>query len=279
MTTEQTATNQSYVFDQSRLDHERLVRQARRLDAFALQACVRAGLQPGARAIDVGCGPLGALPVLRELVGPDGSVVGLDANPAALVHAREKLDESGLLDIELVHADVNSLDETPLAASREFDLAYCRLVLMYQPDPAATLHQIARLVRPGGRIVSSDILYDPRYPRAHPPVAALERTIRLFYALVERKGGTLDVVQQYRRICEQAGLRYIDQHGWFWCSDPRELLVWYCDNLLGMRGNLVAHNLATEEEVNVLVREMETAQETVEFAATNLIVDMITEVP
>lgn len=46
---------------------------------------MRAGLGPGMRAIDVGCGQLGALGVLSELVGPNGVVVGLDTNADALL--------------------------------------------------------------------------------------------------------------------------------------------------------------------------------------------------
>ncbi len=42
------------------------------------EACLRAGLASGGRAIDIGCGPLGALPVLVDLVGSEGRVVGLD---------------------------------------------------------------------------------------------------------------------------------------------------------------------------------------------------------
>jgi ubiquinone/menaquinone biosynthesis C-methylase UbiE len=278
-TTSDTGESQSYVFDQSRFDHERLTRQARRIESFAREALVRAGVQPGARVIDVGCGPLGALRLLAELVGPGGSVVGLDGSPTALAQARASLDWLGVHGVELVEADVNTLDHGRAVEHGSFDLAYCRLLLMYQSDPTGALRQIARLVRSGGRIVATDLLHDPTYPRTHPPVHALERMIRLFFGLVERKGGSLEVAWQYRQICQQAGLRFIEQRGWFWANDPRELLAWYRDNLLGMRDNLVAADLATDEEVNALVREMDASHETVEFGASNLVVDMIAEVP
>src|SRR6516164_7684806 len=106
------STSQSYVLDQSKVAHERLLRLAGRYNHLAREACVRAGLQAGARAIDVGCGPLGALPVLAELVGPSGRVVGLDANGAALALARATLDRLGVRGVELVEADVNTLDQT-----------------------------------------------------------------------------------------------------------------------------------------------------------------------
>jgi ubiquinone/menaquinone biosynthesis C-methylase UbiE len=274
-----TSASEPYVFDRTQGDHERLVSQAQRVNVFAREACVRAGLRAGARAIDVGCGPLGGLPVLAELVGPGGSVVGLDASPATLAQARETLDRLGVDGVELVAADVNALDRETALGQGQFDLAYCRLLLMYQRDPAATLRQIARLVRSGGRIVAVDVLHDPSYPWVHPPVPALGRIAPLFFALVERKGGAVDVARQYRRICEQADLRWIEQRGWFWAADPRELLAWYRDILLSMRANLVAQSLAREDEIDALAQEMDAAHGTAEFGAASLVVEMIAEVP
>jgi ubiquinone/menaquinone biosynthesis C-methylase UbiE len=271
--------SQSYVFDQSGLDHERLTRQARVQNEFSADACVRAGLKTGARAIDVGCGPLGALPVLAELVGPGGTVVGLDASRTALAQARQALDSLGLCGVELIEADVNALDDASSLWGK-FDLAHCRLLLMYQPDPAATLRRMSRLVRSGGRVVAVDFLRDANYPRFHPPVPASERINHLFFALVERRGGTPDVAQQYRRLCEEANLRLIEQRGWFWVADdPGDLLALYRDAFVSMRPSLVAENLTTDEEINALVRETDTARCTTEFGAYVLMVAMIADVP
>jgi SAM-dependent methyltransferase len=223
---------------------------------------------------------LGALPVLAELVGPSGSVVGIDVNSAALAQARASLDRLGVRGVELVAADVNALEQTKALVWEQFDLAYCRAVLMHQSDPTATLRRIARLVRPGGRIVALDGLADPNYPYCVPPVPAVRRIRGLFDTLVDRKEGTLGVVRQYRRIRELAGLRLIEQRGSFWVpDDPREVLTWYRDFLLSMRGNLMAQNLASDAEIDALVQEINAAQDTVEFVAGILLVHMIAEVP
>jgi ubiquinone/menaquinone biosynthesis C-methylase UbiE len=275
-----TATSQPYTFDQSRFDHERLIRQARMVDVFAREACLRAGLRPGGRAIDVGCGPLGMLPVLAEQVGPGGTVVGLDMNADALRQAREVLDHLGYPAVKLVEAEINSLDPEVVAAYGPIDLAFCRLVLMYQVDPAATLRQIGTLVRPGGRILAADVLYDPHYPCYDPPVPAAERIMRLFFALVERKGGTVDIALRYDQLCERAGLRLLAQRGLFAVAkDPRDYLALYRDILLSMRENLLAQNLATVGEIDMLVQAMDAAQTTVRFGTLSLAVEMIAEVP
>jgi ubiquinone/menaquinone biosynthesis C-methylase UbiE len=274
------SASQTYVFDQTQADHDRLVRLARRNNVYTREACLRAGLARGARAIDVGCGPLGALPVLAELVGPGGTVLGLDADGAALARARATLDRLELSGVELVEADVNALDQAASLGPGRFDLAHCRLLLMYQRDPAATLRQIARLVRSGGRIVALDLLSDPNFPRFYPPVPASVRIQRLFFGLVERKGGTPDMARRYGPICEQAGLRVIEQRGRFRVADdPGEELVSYRDVLVNMRSNLLAQGLASEEEINALVQEMDAARVTVTFGTGVLAVEMIAEVP
>jgi SAM-dependent methyltransferase len=187
--------------------------------------------------------------------------------------------------VELVAADVNALDRATALMPGQFDLAYCRYVLIFQPDPAATLRQIARLVRSGGRIIAIDALPDPNYPRVHPPVPAVGRFWSLFSGLVARKGGTADVARQYHRICELADLRVIEQRGWFrvlstgTSEDPGEDLALYRDTLLGMQCNLVAENLATDQEVEALAREMDAARATVESGLAHLIVEVMAEVP
>jgi ubiquinone/menaquinone biosynthesis C-methylase UbiE len=272
--------SRGYVFDQSRSDHERLVRQARLHHDIDREAYLRAGLRVGGRAIDVGCGPLGALPVLAELVGPAGTVVGLDMNADALAQARGTLQELGVNVQDLIQCDVNALTHEVVAPHGPFDLAVSRLVLMYQHDPAQTLRKIASIVRPGGRIATMDLLHDPTYPSFDPPVPAVERVLRIFFGLLEARGGTVEVARRYGQICEQAGLRLIDLRGVFRVTQaPRDYVELHRDILLGMRGNAIAQHLTTEDEVDALVSELDVARERVQFMAGILFVEMIAEVP
>ena len=76
-----------YVVESSLGEYDRLVRVAQAFDEHVQDGWRRAGLSGGARVIDVGCGPLGALLSLANLVGPNGFVVGLDLNAGALATA------------------------------------------------------------------------------------------------------------------------------------------------------------------------------------------------
>jgi ubiquinone/menaquinone biosynthesis C-methylase UbiE len=81
-----------YPFDRGHADQDRLIRSSEVLGEFVTEACLRAGLASGGRAIDVGCGPLGALPALVNLVGSEGRVVGLDNSGEALALAHVILE-------------------------------------------------------------------------------------------------------------------------------------------------------------------------------------------
>src|SRR2546426_8255130 len=93
----------TYVVGSSAAEYDRLVGLADTFDEHVRDGCRRAGLRSGDRVIDVGCGPLGALLSLGDLVGPTGSVVGLDINAQALEKAGAIVAQRGLSRVQLVH--------------------------------------------------------------------------------------------------------------------------------------------------------------------------------
>jgi demethylmenaquinone methyltransferase/2-methoxy-6-polyprenyl-1,4-benzoquinol methylase len=96
---------------------------------------------PGGRVLDVATGT-GS--VARELLRAGFVVVGLDQSPQMLAEARRRLGET----VELVEA---SADALPFA-DESFDALSFTYLLRYVEDPAATLRELARVVRPGGVI-------------------------------------------------------------------------------------------------------------------------------
>lgn len=106
-------------------------------------AVAELGLREGGRVLDAGCGTGRALPWLRAAVGPSGVVVGADLTAAMLREAaRAGRDRDGAL----LLADAAAL---PLRAST-LDAVFAAGLVAHLPDPAGTLREIARVVRPGG---------------------------------------------------------------------------------------------------------------------------------
>jgi demethylmenaquinone methyltransferase/2-methoxy-6-polyprenyl-1,4-benzoquinol methylase len=112
---------------------------------------------PGDRILDVATG---TGMVAGALVGRYGcTVVGLDQSPQMLSGAQAKLDADPELAarIELVRGEAESLP----FADGEFDHLTFTYLLRYVDDPAATLRELARVVKPGGRIASLEFMLPP----------------------------------------------------------------------------------------------------------------------
>ncbi|MGH2531995.1 MAG: methyltransferase domain-containing protein [Thermomicrobiales bacterium] len=108
-------------------------------------------LVPGARALDVGCGTGIFLPLLGEIVGDEGVVVGVDHARALFDEARTRYVKSGArAALALVSGDAHRL---PLADD-VFDAAHTERVLMHLHDPDSALRELTRVVRPGGWVVA-----------------------------------------------------------------------------------------------------------------------------
>ena len=107
-----------------------------------------AELHPGERVLDVACGTGVIARRAAELVGPTGSVTGIDLSPDMIDVAKATEGPAGA-HIEWHVADATSL---PLPDAR-YDVALCQMGLMFMEDRAAALAEMRRVLTPGGRIV------------------------------------------------------------------------------------------------------------------------------
>jgi ubiquinone/menaquinone biosynthesis C-methylase UbiE len=107
----------------------------------------RLNLRPGDAVLDIACGTGPAILPAAAAVGPSGRVVGVDYADGMLAIAREKVDEAGHTNVELVREDLMGLTYGP-----EFDAVVCVLGIFFLEDMVAAASQMWSFVRPGGRL-------------------------------------------------------------------------------------------------------------------------------
>ncbi len=140
-----THATSTYVLGHADVEVRRLLLQARLYDNDTEHALHRAGLRPGMRVLDVGCGPGDVSFVAARLVGPAGTVLGVDAAAEIIEVARTRAAELGPSWVSFEQATIADITLDELV-----DAAVGRLILMHLPDPESALRQLA--MRPGGVI-------------------------------------------------------------------------------------------------------------------------------
>jgi arsenite methyltransferase len=109
----------------------------------------RLHLIPGERVIDIGCGPGFLCKSMAAAVGPTGSVIGIDISEDLIDFAT---NQKGSDPIEYRVGNATALP----VDSAQFDVAVSTQVIEYVADTGAALHEMARVVRPGGRALIVD---------------------------------------------------------------------------------------------------------------------------
>ena len=158
--------------------------------------------RPGLRVLDVGSGAGDVAFLAAELVGPEGAVVGVDVDGAALATARARAELLGLQNVKFVEGDVRTA-----ALGDDFDAAVGRLVLMYLEDPAQALRAIAARVRAGGAIAFQELDLDPGIDgRSLPGGTLWDETGRLVIETFVRAGAHVRMGRQLYGAFLAAGL-------------------------------------------------------------------------
>ncbi|MGE0854192.1 MAG: class I SAM-dependent methyltransferase [Hyphomicrobiaceae bacterium] len=156
-----------------------------------------AGVRKGDRVLDVACGTGALTLAVAEIVGPSGSVVGLDANPQMLAVARRK---SARIDWLEGRAEALPLPDTSL------DAVVSQFGFMFFEDRPQTLREMIRVLRPGGRLavaVCDSVENSPGYS------AFAQLLDRLFGRQVGdafRAPFSLGDAARLHEICREAGV-------------------------------------------------------------------------
>ena len=195
-----TSDRTHYALGNTDAEHERLIRQAAILAPLTERFFPQAGIGPGQRVLDLGAGVGDVAMLAARLVGPSGTVVGVERDSRSIARAKTRVADAGFNHVSFSECDVRQLP-----VDQQFDGVVGRFILQFIPDPVVGLQSVSQLVRPHGIIAFHEPCWTPILPlAAHLPLWSA--CASLICESLERSGGNTEMGLTLHRIFQQAGL-------------------------------------------------------------------------
>ena len=209
-------------------------------------------LLPGERLIDVGCGLGDAALAFADDLGATGEIVGVDVSAAMIAVARRRATTSRC-PARFAVGDAVALDEP----DGSFDAARGERVLQWVPDPRAVVAELARVVRPGGRVGLIDTDWSTlRLDVGDPDI---ERWVG--EAMRVERARPSNVGSRLGPLVVSAGLTVVDQtaatHHWTHWDPAAEPVPPGCFSMIGLAEDLVATGHLAAAGVDAFVATVE----------------------
>lgn len=216
---------------------------------------VDAGICPGMRVLDIGCGHGDVSILARRIVGSDGQVVGVDRDAGSLTAAQERLRALGCSNITFALADLGDVR----LEQGQFDAVVGRRVLMYLPDPVQTLTQVSRYLKPRGLAVFQE--HDSTMvPARITPFPLHERVSRWIWRTVESEGANLHMGFDLPSVFSRSGfaMEQLRAEAIVITPTTRHPLGAI---IRAMLPRITQHGIATEAEIDIDTLEQRLDQE------------------
>ncbi|HUR72850.1 MAG TPA: class I SAM-dependent methyltransferase [Sporichthya sp.] len=251
-----------YAFDGDRAaEDRRLIAQARLFDPITGPQLRAAGLSPGMHVLDLGAGAGDTALLAADLVGPAGSVLGIERSPEAVALARRRVGAAGVRNIRFIQGDVNALDGV-LAEHPEIDAVIGRLILMWVPDPAAILRTCAQRLRPDALVCFFECDLDIDFTNPRSPL--WDRTQFWVEQGIAAIGAEPRMGTKLHRTFRSAGLPAPHLHQQTVLASGREAPTWLWVNILrGFLPALETNRITTADVVDVDTLEARLTEEIV----------------
>ena len=188
-----------YILGTHDAEIERLKLQHRIWRPRMLDAWRRAGITVGQTVIDLGSGPGYAAFELAEIVGDHGRVIAIERSGRFVDTLRDAARDRACANITTIEADVM---ETPFGDAVA-DALWCRWVFSWLTEPSRAVHNVARVVKPGGIVVLHEYLNYGSWGLA-PADPAFDSLVRAIIESVARTGATIDSARYLPRMLESA---------------------------------------------------------------------------
>jgi len=238
-------SEQQYVLGNDPDELARLDRQAASIDRPTRLIVQAAGLAPGMRVLDLGTGLGHVARIAGEIVGPAGTVVGIDSAPAVIEVARRRTQEAGITNVSFVEGTAGVWH-----GSEPFDAIVGRLLLFHTADPVAVVRHHVHDLRAGGLFVAID--FDMGVVRCEPPVALVDVGLDWAAQAFRAAGAHPGIGPRLGPILQDAGLTSVTAFGIQpYLSRDGSGAALLAGVLRSLAPAIVRHGIATAEQLDV----------------------------
>jgi len=201
--------------------HESVLRSHRWRTAANSAGYLLPRLRPGARLLDVGCGPGTITLDLADLLGPSGSVTALERTEEALDLARAEVAKRGATNVELTVGDALALD----FPDDSFDVVHAHQVVQHVDDPVLALREMRRVCRPGGTVAVRESDYSAF--TWWPAVPELDRWLEVYQQVARSNHAEPDAGRRLLAWAHAAGFTEVEASSSTWCFATPEDRAWW----------------------------------------------------
>lgn len=228
-------------------ERQRLMTQGGILRPQLESAFRSAGITTGMRVLDIGCGVGDVAMLAAEIAGPTGSVVALDRDAASIEWAKRRVTEAGFTNIQFHATEFDKFEETA-----SFDALVGRFILLYLPDPVATLRHLSHSLRSGAVVAFMEP--DFTVPSSvFPPMPDFKDCEKWVSEALRGSGARIDMGMRLHHAYRDAGFvntTTIISH-LSGCGVTRQMADFFVETIRSLLPKIVEYGIATTEEIRI----------------------------
>ena len=234
-----------YALGHSEQELARLERQGEIFAGDTREVLRRAGVAPGMRVLDVGCGIGDVALIVGEMVGPSGSVVGIDRAAGALPLAEARARRIGYDWVSFRDADLYAFEP-----DGKFDALVGRFILMHIPDPVGAIRHLAACLNPGAPVAFIEL--DIAAAGAVPELPLLSTCLDWIATTYRRVGAEPNMGSHLYATFRAAGLSpALTGMTHIASADDMAVFAFAADTLTSLLPRMESYGVASAAEVDV----------------------------
>lgn len=172
-----------YIMGRTSEEYQRLRRQALLWEPTTLRILEEIKITSGFNCLDVGCGPAEVSRLMGEMVGPSGTITGLDTDVKLGQEAFGVLKDTIECSFNFIEGNVEEIDTIE---GQPFDVTFFRFVLIHLKNPLTAVKKVFNWTKPGGYIVVQE--YDFSCWEVYPEFDAWKEFKKVWYGVCEKAG-------------------------------------------------------------------------------------------